>query len=287
MVDEVTRLVGETATIFQRMNEKGDMLRVATTVKNAEGKRAIGTYIPAVNPDGTPNPVIAAILKGKTYHGRAFVVNAWYLTAYEPIKDGAGNVVGMLYVGVKQKAVESRVRQAILQTKVGKTGYVYVLGGKGDIRGHYIISQRGERDGEDIWETKDGDGRYFIQAIVHKAMALKPGELATERYPWKNPEDPAPRWKIARLAYYEPWDWVIGTSVYEDELQTYRAFLSDGRIRMTGIMGLAGLAITLLIGLVGILIAWTITRPVRQVTQAAETIIQGDLDQVVDGPFPR
>jgi PAS domain S-box-containing protein len=282
VVDEVTRLVGETATIFQRMNETGDMIRVATTVKDAEGMRAIGTYIPALDAGGKANPVTAAILKGNTYHGRAFVVNAWYLTAYEPVRDQTGRLVGMLYVGVKQKTVESRVRQAILQTKVGKTGYVYVLGGKGKDRGCYIISQRGERDGEDIWENIDSDGRYVIQAIINKATALKPGELATERYHWQNPGEPASRWKIARLAYYEPWDWVIGTSVYEDELQHYRAVLSGGRTRMMTIMGLAGLTITLLIGLVGIFLAWTVVRPVGQLTRAAETIIQGDLDYVVD-----
>ncbi len=282
VVDETAKLVGETATIFQLMNEKGDMLRVATNVRNTEGERAIGTYIPAVNPGGALNPVIADILKGETYHGRAFVVNAWYLTAYEPIKDKAGNLAGMLYVGVKQKTVESRVRHAILQTRVGKTGYVYVLGGKGENRGRYIISQRGERDGEDIWDNKDSDGRYVIKAIINKATALKPGELATERYRWQNPGEIAPRWKIARLAYYAPWDWVIGTSVYDDELQVYQAILYDGRVRMSRIMSMAGLVITLLIGLFSILIAWTITRPVRQMTAVAEKIIQGDLDQVVD-----
>jgi PAS domain S-box-containing protein len=282
VVDEVTRLVGETATIFQRMNSAGDMLRVATTVTTAEGKRAIGTYIPAINSYGAPNPVIAAILKGQTYHGRAFVVNAWYLTAYEPIKDKAGVLVGMLYVGVKQKNVESRVRQAILQTRVGKTGYVYVLGGKGEDRGHYIISQRGERDGEDIWDSIDSDGRYLIRSIINRVTALQLGELTTERYRWQNPGDPEPRWKVARLAYYAPWDWVIGTSVYEDELQHYQAVLSGGRVQMTRIMSIAGLAITLFMGFVGILIARTIIRPVLQMTGAVETIIQGDLDQVVE-----
>jgi PAS domain S-box-containing protein len=282
VVDGVTRLVGETATIFQRINEKGDMLRVATTVKDEEGRRAIGTYIPAVNTDGTPNPVIANVLKGETYHGRAFVVNAWYLTAYEPLKDRAGNLVGMLYVGVKHQTVEARVRQAILRTTVGKTGYVYVLGGKGKDRGRYVISQGGERDGENIWESKDSDGHHMIQAIVNKAVTLKPGELATERYRWKNPDDPAPRWKVARLAYYAPWDWVIGTCVYEDELQSYQALLTSGRIQMTSTMCLAGLAITLLIGLVGTLVAWTVTRPVQQMTKAVETIIQGNLSQTLD-----
>jgi PAS domain S-box-containing protein len=282
VVDDVVRLVGDTATVFQRMNEQGDMIRVATNVTNEKGRRAIGTYIPAVHADGTPNPVIATVMKGGTYHGRAFVVDTWYLAAYEPIRDGAGRLVGMLYVGVRQKSVELRLNRAILQTRVGKTGYVYVLGGKGKERGRYIISQRGERDGEDIWDSQDSDGRYVIQAIVNKAIALKPGEFATERYRWQNPDDPSPRWKIARLAYYEPWDWVIGTSVYEDELQTYRNYLSSGRTRMTTIMGLAGLAITVIVGLAGVFLAWTITRPVEKLKTAAETIIAGDLDHVVD-----
>jgi len=282
VVDKVTRLVGETATIFQRMNGSGDMLRVATTVRTRAGKRALGTYIPAVNPDGTPNPVISAILHNKTYHGRAYVVDRWYLTAYEPIRDLRGKLVGMLYVGVNQKSVESRVRQAILQTRVGKTGYVYVLGGRGEERGRYIISQRGERDGENIWESRDSDGRFVIKTIIGRATSLKAGELATERYRWQNPGESGSRWKIARLAYFRPWDWVIGTSVYEDELQAYSSVLRNGRVRMTNFMIVAGTAITLLVGLLGLFISRTIIRPLSQMQRAAETIVEGNLDLVVD-----
>ena len=282
VVDEVVEMVGETATIFQRMNKRGDMLRVATTVKNREGKRAIGTYIPAFNPDGAPNPVVSSIIKGATYHGRAYVVNAWYLTAYEPLKDIKGNLVGMIYVGIKQKNVEARIRQAILQTTVGKTGYVYVLGGKGEDRGRYIISQRGERDGEDIWDSKDSDGGYVVREIIKKATALKPGELATVRYRWQNPDETEPRWKVARIAYYAPWDWVIGAGVHEDELNSYRAVLSGGRIKMTRTMAIAGIVITFFIGFIGIIVAWNITRNIRQMTKAAEAIIGGGPGQKVD-----
>ncbi len=281
VVDEVSRLIGESVTIFQRMNPRGDMLRVATTVRAAEGLRAVGTYIPALNPDGTANPVVESVMRGETYSGRAYVVNAYSLTAYHAIRDAGGAVVGMLYVGVRLASIETRVRQAILRTRVGRTGYVYVLGGTGEERGRYIISQRGERDGENIWEDMDSDGRPVVQEIIRKAVALKPGELATEHYRWQNPGETVPRWKVVRLAYFQPWDWVIGASVYEDELQGYRAILSEGRRRMTVFMAVAGFAVTALMWLLGAFVAWSIVGPVRRLTAATETIIGGNLDGTV------
>ncbi len=222
IVDEVQRLVGGTATIFQRMNAAGDMLRVATNVKTQEGKRAIGTYIPAVNPDGQPNPVVSALLSGRQYTGRAYVVNGWYLTSYIPLRDEKQEVVGALFVGVPQESVMS-LRQQIMATTVGTTGYVYVL----DTQGHYVISKDGKRDGENIWEAKDADGRPFIQEIVAKAVGLQPGEIAEARYPWKNAGDHAARDKIARIMYFAPWNWVIGVGSYEEEFRQAERLISE------------------------------------------------------------
>jgi methyl-accepting chemotaxis protein len=212
VVDEVQRLNSVTCTVFQRMNREGDMLRVATNVLKEDGSRAIGTYIPAVNPDGKPNPVISTVLKGQTFKGRAYVVNKWYITAYEPIYDATKNIVGILYVGVPQESAES-LRQSIMDIQVGTTGYVYIL----DSAGHYVISQDGKRDGELIWDSKDSSGNYFIREICQKAVKLGPEEFAEQTYPWQNPGDPEPRVKVARLKYFEPWDWVIGAGSYIDE----------------------------------------------------------------------
>jgi len=216
IVDDVRQLVGGTCTIFQRVNDAGDMLRVSTNVQNRDGTRAIGTYIPATNPDGSPNAVISAVLAGRTFQGRAFVVDAWYVTAYEPIRDAAGKVAGVLYVGVKEESTTA-LREAIMSVKVGQTGYVYVLNATGATRGYYVISHNGQRDGEDISMAKDADGNLFIQQICDQALKLKGDELGDTRYAWKNAGDPAPRDKIVKLAYFAPWDWVIGVGSYEDE----------------------------------------------------------------------
>ena len=212
VVDEVKGLVGGTATIFQRLDEGGDMLRVCTNVQTKEGKRAIGTYIPAVNPDGQPNPVLKAVLAGQPYRGRAFVVDRWYVAAYEPIRDAAGAVVGMTYFGVPLESATA-LRKSIMDVKVGQTGYVYVLDGKGS----YVVSKEGKRDGESLWETKDANGVAFIQEIVNKAKALGPGEVGEQVYPWLNQGDAQARDKIAHFVYFAPWDWVIGAGSYMDE----------------------------------------------------------------------
>ncbi len=95
-IDEITQESGYTVTLFQRVNAAGDMLRIATSVVAPDGQRAINTYIPATQPDGTPNAVIKTVLMGQTYRGRAYVVNGWYIAAYKPLLDAQGKNIGML-----------------------------------------------------------------------------------------------------------------------------------------------------------------------------------------------
>ena len=94
-----------TVTIFL-----GD-LRISTNVIQEDGRRAVGTRLSA--------PVADQVLgKGKTWIGEAFVVNDWYITAYEPIRDPTGRVVGVLYVGLL-RAPFLRERHRITWTFVG------------------------------------------------------------------------------------------------------------------------------------------------------------------------
>ncbi len=231
VVDEVMDLVDTTCTVFQRMNKAGDMLRVATNVKKLDGERAIGTYIPRTNAEGAADPVISAALKGETYSGRALVLNAWYITAYEPIYDAARKVVGVLYVGVPQESTTS-LREALMATVVGQTGYIYVLSGDG----HYVLSKGGTRDGENISEAKDADGNLFIKEICGKALKLGPEDFDEQIYPWQNPGDPEPKLKVVRFKYYEPWDWVIAAGMFRDEFMEATRQVSEVSNRGTMII---------------------------------------------------
>lgn len=276
IIDKVQLIVGGTTTIFQRMNEQGDMLRVATNVLLPTGKRAIGTFTPAIKSDGSADPVIAAILRGSVYRGSTFVVDAWYDTAYEPLRDATGQVIGMVFVGIKQQSVES-IRSAILRTQIGQTGYVYVLGSDGADQGRYLISQDGQRDGASIWNQQDAEGNYVIRPIVETALNLKFGETASVRYQWQNLKDLAPSWKIASVTYYEPWHWIIVATKDESEIQANRLILENGQTRMIAVAGAAGIALALLAGFLSILLARSIARPVTNLVDIARQVTAGNL----------
>ncbi len=277
VVDEVQELVGGTCTIFQRMNDEGDMLRIATNVKKLDGTRAIGTFIPAVNPDGKSNPVISTVMSGKTFRGRAYVVNAWYLTAYEPIFNNAGDIIGILYVGIKQEAIES-LRNAILDVKVGKSGYVFVLGGKGSVKGDYILSKGGARDGENIIGAKDATGRLFIEDMIAKSVVLEKGKVDFEFYPWQNKGESTSRMKIAALTYYEPWDWVIGAGTYVDDYDAARNQVSSAvnNLVISTIMG--GVIIFIIMLVAALFLGKRITRPIMDAANFMKGLATGDAD---------
>lgn len=76
-----------TATIFQ-----GD-LRIATNVLTKDKVPALGTRMST----RVAEPVLG---KGQVFADRAFVVDDWYITAYEPIRDPDNKIIGALYVGL-------------------------------------------------------------------------------------------------------------------------------------------------------------------------------------------
>ncbi len=280
IVDDTSRLSGAACTLFQRVNEKGDMLRIATSVMGKDGNRVVGTFIPSVNADGSPNAVVSTVLSGKTFQGRAFVVDSWYISAYEPIVDERGSAIGMLFVGVKQENLKGLL-SSIQAIRIGKTGYAYVLQGSGPARGTYVVSEDGKRDGQNIWDQKDPDGRFFVQDIVKQALATQNGDAAFVTYPWKNPEDAAPRVKIAAVTYYAPWDWVIGVGAYKDEVAAETRDATDAVSQLVWITLMAGLVVTLCASVVALVLGRGIARPINAMVGAARQMADGDLSQIV------
>jgi len=271
LVDEVMDICGDTATVFQRMNDNGDMLRVATSVVGKDGKRAVGTYISSRNDDGSSNKIIASVLAGKTYIGRAFVVDRWYQTAYAPIADKSGGVIGMLYVGTPEAVASASFLKRMMGLKVGKDGYIFIISTKGADRGRYQLSQNSKRDGEVILGVKDSNGRLVIKEMIEAVERAGRGDVVTYTYYWANSGE-KPRMKIAKLVYFEPWDWMIGVSTYEDDfLDTVRKMQSESRGSILKAIGLAAF----FAALACVLVAMVIRRTTKRVETLAESLRNG------------
>ncbi|MDG5977495.1 histidine kinase [Hydrogenophaga taeniospiralis CCUG 15921] len=98
-----------TATLFL------DDVRITTNVRLFQDQRAIGTRVSQTVRD-------AVLGQGLTWLDRAFVVNDWYVSAYEPLQDVRGQRIGMLYVGYLE-APFRLVRYAML----GAIGLIFLL----------------------------------------------------------------------------------------------------------------------------------------------------------------
>ncbi len=144
-------------------------------------------------------------------------------------------------------------------------------------RGHYIISRDGKRDGENLWDSKDAEGRYFVHDIVNKAVKLKKNEVAYDRYPWKNPGEASSRWKVVALTYFEPWDWVIGASVYEDDYYEAKKKVDDSMSQLLRVMMVSGLAVLIPVIGIAIFLGNRVTRPITGITSVVKEIATGDL----------
>ena len=112
VVDSVEKEVGSKATVFQKVGDKA--IRVSTNVVGADGKRAVGTEISSAVYE-------VVINKGQTYYGTADVVGQKYVVAYEPIKNSAGEIIGILFVGTPEDIVYGPLKEEILRKTNPKT----------------------------------------------------------------------------------------------------------------------------------------------------------------------
>lgn len=238
MVDELMRMTGTTCTLFQTMNGQGDLLRVATNILKNDGKRAVGTFIPS-------SSIVAQTIKsGQTYRGTAYVVNAWYLTQYRPIKDANGKVLGCIYVGILQEGVQ-QLRDGLKSVVLGSTGYLSVLGGSGKSAGVVKLHKNKSLEGSNALGTQDASGEAIFKDMIEAAKNSN-GSPVTRQVNLDGAES------ILTATYFKPWDWVIfGTGFVNEFMEGKHAAdeaLSNTK-RWSAMMGILILVIGVLITL--------------------------------------
>jgi methyl-accepting chemotaxis protein len=245
-VDLIKSRSVETATIFQKIED--GYLRISTNVRKTDGDRAVGTFIP------NSSEVIKTIERGETYYGRAFVVNAYYLTAYEPIKIN-GEIKGILYVGVKEMDYPM-IKKVFNDKKYFANGYPFMVQDDGT----FIIHP--SKEGENFAEAN-----FFKQII-----SSKKGDYRSE-YLW--PENEEGKEKTQYFKYFEPYKSYVCVSIYNDDLYSS---LNDLIILI-----ILGVLISLIItSLVIALIIRPITKNISDIAKLSNEIAKGNLNVTID-----
>lgn len=132
---------------------------------------------------------------------------------------------------------------------------------------------RPDLEGKDVSELRDPTGFALFSAFAERVRQSGEGVVG---YLWPRPGAEAPVEKLSYVAGFAPWNWVIGTGVYVDDLRAeQRAVMLNGT--------LAALLAATIVALLILLVARSITRPLAVTTAATTAMAGGDLDSPVPG----
>lgn len=151
-----------TATLFL------DDVRIVTNVRLFQQQRAVGTRVSEAVRD-------TVLTRGQPWLDRAFVVNDWYVSAYEPLHDHAGQRVGMLYVGYLEEPFR-QVKWGMLALIIGIFGLVIVLAALFSLRWARSIFKPVEQMNEAMQQVQDGHASARVGPV---AAQDEVGALAT------------------------------------------------------------------------------------------------------------
>ncbi|MFN4296622.1 MAG: methyl-accepting chemotaxis protein [Brevundimonas sp.] len=176
-VDRIKALVGGTATVFQ------NDVRVTTNVSRPEGGRAVGTQL-------ARGPVWDAVLRdGRPYRGEADILGTPFFVAYDPILNAAGQVIGVLYVGIPRADFMASVEQTrlwLLGLGLLTTLLIAAVGGLAAGRmfqplGALGVAMTALADGRADIETPGASRRDDVGRMARAVVAFRDAELARRR----------------------------------------------------------------------------------------------------------
>ena len=247
IVDKVKELVGGSCTIFQVKNDEA--IRVSTNVFKKEGERAIGTKVS----DEVYDKVVR---QGQSFVGRAWVVDDWYMSAYEPVRDSKGSVIGILFAGVKEKD-SALLKASLKRLKIGETGYIYCM----DLDG--VLTAHPNKEGESIAAND------FAKEMLAKAPKLGLDETGWVNYDWDRKGKLAE--KIVAYKYFPEWKWIVAAGSYMDEF-------TGGARKAASVIILISMVTIGLCVILGWILANSIIKPLHKITDRIKDIAQGEGD---------
>jgi len=152
--------------------------------------------------------------------------------------------------------------KSLLDVKIGKTGYIFIMDSKGNIIIHPFLK------GKNILESGEGNDNSFAKEIVEKKNGVV-------RYFWKQQNESKKREKVLYYRYIESLDWIICAGTYLDELSSNVKKI----ITFMLLFLIIGVAVFTSMSFI---IAGTVTRPIRDAINMVKYIIsENDLTKKI------
>ncbi|MDQ2081210.1 Cache 3/Cache 2 fusion domain-containing protein [Xanthobacteraceae bacterium Astr-EGSB] len=187
LVDRTASMISGVVTIFQTRGA-GDHVRVTTTVKKENGERAVGTTLA---PD---HPANAAISRGNSFYGSATLFGHEFITGYQPVKSAAGEVVGIIFVGIPFERAQAMITRLTMVIAAASGGALIMLA----LAGAFVVARavrplsvlsttvtaigQGDLDRDVPYvKRRDEIGEIANALAIFKSNALENRRLAAEQ----------------------------------------------------------------------------------------------------------
>jgi methyl-accepting chemotaxis protein len=163
-----------------------------------------------------------------------------------------------------REQAQAEARKMINSLRYGREEYIFVLDFDGVMRIHPI---KPEQIGRNQSTDKDPTGKMYVPEMV--AAARRGGDFVAYGQPI--PNSSAFRPKISYVVGFAPWQWVIGSGVLVDDVETIYASAVQRLLSVCGIVG------ALLI-LAAFLVARSIVRPIGRLSGSLQRMANGEFD---------
>ena len=240
LVDFVKSYMGGTATLFVKKDE--NFVRVSTNVLKPDGTRAIGTKL---DPKGL---AIAAIRENKAFYGVVDILGKKYISGYEPMRDSAGAVVGVWYVGFAVTSLE-RLAEMISRERFMKDGVILLVD---NYQNRNTVSFHSANANEETMKA------ILLQDSINTAAET----LVQDEF-------------VINKEKIDSWRYTLVTAYRKQEV-------TGELVRITLMTAGAGLIVVLLLlGIISFIVRNGVIAPLQDLAEAAQKLAKGDIGTTV------
>ena len=263
-------------SIFYKVPDSDLYVRIASTLSTASGETFVGSYI-STNKNLDANVLLKEMISSQMpTTGLISFDKIPYSANYFPLFTDSGDFVGALYFGFPMPSV-LELEKLLQSSYVGETGSVWVIDDLNRLQPVLRVSRDTSAIGVKVADDPLEARRLFLTGLIEKSRNMGSGELGIETIKIPSKSGKGEIVRLVTYTVYEPWRWIIGTSVDADEFSgSESALIGQIKIFMQKIVYAGGIFVLLAIGISWIL-ASQLSKPLTLLRKVAGFHSRGDM----------